>query len=272
MGGPRKQRPVHPVNRYPGANYAAFPNGYVIQQGAGIPGNIPMAYAVGPRAQSAHQIQQALAQPRAQVPRFRYQPISTLARPSRPQAPEAKSSPFQTPPPMHPIPVSYELKLTKLPFYDSKEVLYKPASLQQSTNRYHENVFQFFLTSAQATDIASNRDIKDGSKIDYLYQIQLRFCPLLFEPNKEMSDEFPPNVTVQVNEKIVQLPNPIHTNKPGVEPKRPPRPVNITQCCKLSPVVPNKVTVRWATGYGKGYHVDQVHVIIFSVSTDRHFC
>ena len=32
------------------------------------------------------------------------------------------------------------------------------------------------LSPEQATNIASNRDIRMGSKLDYLYQIQLRFC------------------------------------------------------------------------------------------------
>lgn len=51
--------------------------------------------------------------------------------------------------------------------------------------------------------------------------------------------------------RIVQ--NPIPTNKPGVEPKRPPRPVNITQMVKLSPTVANQIMVSWAADYGRGY-------------------
>ena len=65
------------------------------------------------------------------------------------------------------------------------------------------------------------------------------------DPNKESADEFPPNVTIHVNGKQIQLPNPIPTNKPGVEPKRPPRPVNITPSCKLSPILPNNVHIKW---------------------------
>ena len=69
--------------------------------------------------------------------------------------------------------------------------------------------------------------------------------------NMELSDEFPPSVMVHVNGKTVQLPNPIPTNKPGVEPKRPPKPVNVTSLCKLSPILPNTVIVKWATEYTK---------------------
>ena len=46
------------------------------------------------------------------------------------------------------------------------------------SSRFQEAQFQFMLTPEQATNIASNRDIRMGSKLDYLYQIQLRFCQL----------------------------------------------------------------------------------------------
>lgn len=49
------------------------------------------------------------------------------------------------------------------------------------------------------------------------------------------------------------LQNPIPTNKPGVDPKRPPRPVNITPLIKLNPSIPNTISVSWATEYGRGY-------------------
>merc|ERR1719219_1602190 len=95
-----------------------------------------------------------------------------------------------------------------------------------------------------------------GSRLDYLYQIQLRFFPLTAETTSvELSDEFPPSVMVHVNGKTVQLPNPIPTNKPGIEPKRPPKPVNITPLCKLSPILPNSVIVKWATEYTKQWVV-----------------
>jgi len=152
------------------------------------------------------------------------------------------------------LPVHPDIKLVKLPFYDVMSELLKPASLlAQGGNRFHETRFDFYLTPSQATDIASNRDVTPGSRMDFLYQIQLRFCPLSMEPGKEASDEFPPNLNVHVNGKMVQLPNPIPTNKPGVEPKRPPKPVNITPQCKLSPILPNTIGVKWAAEYGKGW-------------------
>lgn len=49
--------------------------------------------------------------------------------------------------------------------------------------------------------------------------------------------------------------NPIPTNKPGVEPKRPPRPVNISPLVKLSPTVANQIHVTWSADYGRRYAI-----------------
>merc|ERR1712088_759096 len=155
------------------------------------------------------------------------------------------------------VPLHPDVKLKRLPFYDIHAELMRPVTLMpQGGNRIQEASFQFTLSPTQATNIASNRDIQMGSRLDYLYQIQLRFFPMTQEnANTELSDEFPPSVMVHVNGKAVQLPNPIPTNKPGVEPKRPPKPVNITPLCKLSPILPNVVIVKWATEYTKQWVV-----------------
>ena len=146
------------------------------------------------------------------------------------------------------------MKFKKLPFYDIHGELLPPTSLlAQGSSRFQEAQFQFQLTPQQATDIASNRDIRMGSKLDYLYQVQLRFCPL--DSTAEQGDEFPPSICVQVNNKMCQLPNPIPTNKPNVEPKRPPKPINITSLCRLSPILPNVVNIKWASEFNKGWVV-----------------
>ena len=64
----------------------------------------------------------------------------------------------------------------------------------------------------------------------------------------------------QVNNKIQPLPNPIPTNKPGVEPKRPPKPIDITSLCKLSATMPNYLDVSWAVDFGRGYTVSVYYV------------
>lgn len=147
------------------------------------------------------------------------------------------------------FPVHPDVRLKKLPFFDTISELLRPSTLvPQGSGRYHETNFVFHLTPQQATDIASSRDARPGSKIDFVNQIQMRFC--LLETSCEQEDNFPSNLSVKVNGKLVTLPNPIPTNKPGVEPKRPPRPVNITSLCRLSPTVANQINVTWASDLG----------------------
>lgn len=159
--------------------------------------------------------------------------------------PEAAPNPGY---PIHP-----DVKLKKLAFFDVLATLLKPATLVPSntTQRVQEGSFFFHLTPQQATDIATNRDIRNANKIEHTIQVQLRFC--LLETSCEQEDYFPPNIVVKVNNKLCPLPNPIPTNKPGVEPKRPPRPVNITPNVKLSPLVANHIAVSWCTEYNRGY-------------------
>ena len=45
--------------------------------------------------------------------------------------------------------------------------------------------------------------------------------------------------------------NPIPTNKPGAEPKRPNRPVDITKISRLSNTVTNSMSVSWAVEENK---------------------
>lgn len=171
------------------------------------------------------------------------------------------------------FPIHPDVMFKRLPFYDQLAELVKPSSLvPQNNNRMQEATFHFHLTPQQATDVASSRDVRHGSRCEFVKQVQMRFC--LLETTCEQEDLFPPNVVVKVNNKVCQLPvcfatricfalrnnlflfcfqNLVPTNKPGVEPKRPPRPVNITQFIKLSPTVANTINVTWAADYGRGY-------------------
>ncbi|XP_046752380.1 E3 SUMO-protein ligase PIAS2 isoform X1 [Diprion similis] len=151
-------------------------------------------------------------------------------------------------------PVHPDVRLKKLPFFDMLGELLKPSSLMpQGSMRVQEGTFTFHLTPQQSTDIASSRDCRAGSKMDYTVQVQMRFC--LQETSCEQEDYFPPSIIVKVNGKLCPLPNPIPTNKPGVEPKRPPRPVNISPLVKLSPTVGNQIHVSWSADYGRRYAI-----------------
>ncbi|XP_065570850.1 E3 SUMO-protein ligase PIAS2-like isoform X2 [Artemia franciscana] len=145
-----------------------------------------------------------------------------------------------------------DVKLKKLPFYDVLAELIKPSGLvPSSVDRFQEGLVQFSLTPQQATEIVSSRDLRKSDS--YPVQIQIRFA--LFETTSEQDDCFPSNTGVKVNGKAVQLPNPIPTNKSGVEPKRPPRPVDISPYCNLSPIGSNSITVSWTPEMYKNYVV-----------------
>ena len=72
-------------------------------------------------------------------------------------------------------PVHPDVKLKKLPFFDLLGELLKPSSLMpQGSIRLQESSFVFHLTPQQATDIASSRDCRAGSKMDYV--VQVKYC------------------------------------------------------------------------------------------------
>ncbi|XP_012148092.1 E3 SUMO-protein ligase Su(var)2-10 isoform X1 [Megachile rotundata] len=182
-----------------------------------------------------------------------FQQTSTAPYNPYPYPPKVLPSPLQIQSrsqyPIHP-----DVRLKKLPFFDLLAELLKPSSLMpQGSMRLQENTFMFHLTPQQSTDIASSRDCRAGSKMDYTVQVQMRFC--LQETSCEQEDCFPPSIAVKVNGKLCPLPNPIPTNKPGVEPKRPPRPVNISPLVKLSPTVGNQIHVTWSADYGRRYAI-----------------
>ena len=75
---------------------------------------------------------------------------------------------------MRSVPENPDIKVVKLPFYDVHAELLRPVSLiPQGANRFQEAQYSFYLSSSQATDIASNRDIQIGAKLDYLYQVRI---------------------------------------------------------------------------------------------------
>lgn len=139
-----------------------------------------------------------------------------------------------------------EVKFRDVPFYNILGELMSPKSmLAQGSNKLQEAQFLFTLTPTQATEIAMNRDIQPNCKLDFLYQIQLRFCPLPDECTEDQTDEFPPGICVHVNGKMLTLPNPLPIKEANAVPKRPPKQMNITSLCKLSPIHRNKLTIKW---------------------------
>ncbi|TRY73722.1 hypothetical protein TCAL_05843 [Tigriopus californicus] len=152
-----------------------------------------------------------------------------------------------------------DVKLRELPFYKILAILMQPCALQPGgTARFQEQKFSFFLSPSQASEIASSSFRDSHGRVEYKKQIQMRFS--LLETSCEQDDNFPASICVKVNNKIQPLPSPIPTNKPGVEPKRPPKPINITALCKLSSTMPNFLDVSWAVEIGRGFTVSIYYV------------
>lgn len=128
--------------------------------------------------------------------------------------------------------------LRPLPFYNQIHELIRPAGLISDgvVGRINESQVEFRLTIEQADMLAMS---PFESK-----KVLLRFCYL--DTTCEQDDNFPPDVTVQVNQTNVQLPLAIiNPNKPNIPAKRPGQHVDITRYCKLAHFISNVVTVRW---------------------------
>lgn len=190
------------------------------------------------------------------------------------------------------VPICPDIQLKELPFYDIEYVLLRPtslckqnislklgymrsqrrssklkififwypASVNQGQAPKQETQHPFCLTPSQAASISKSREMTVGdsnangipiSKIQYGIQIQLRFCAV--DTSEEQDDAFPPGLIVKVNSRIIQLPHPIPSNRPGVEPKRPSKPLNITNNVKMCPHSTNTIQVQWVTDANKTY-------------------
>jgi len=166
-----------------------------------------------------------------------------------------------SPPATHSLvyPTYPDVALKKLPFYKIEEILLKPCSLQPNGNgRFQEQNFTFYLTPGQTSEISNSSYRNDLGKPEYRKQVQMRFS--LLETSCEQEDNFPSSICVKVNGKLCPLPNPIPTNKPGAEPKRPPKPINITPLCKLSSTTANYINVSWAVEVGRAHTISVYQV------------
>ncbi|XP_078730849.1 E3 SUMO-protein ligase PIAS2-like isoform X2 [Lampetra fluviatilis] len=190
--------------------------------------------------------------PAAKIPPAASGPIPLLSVRAKQDADMSHRSPPRLPAPP-------DVRLTKLPFYDVLDEIMKPTGLvATSTQRMQEAYFVFPLTPQQVSQISSSRELLPGSRYDYSVQLQLRFC--LSETSCPQEDHFPLNVCVKVNGKPCPLPGCLPPQKNGVEPKRPSRAVNMTSLVRLTPSVPNHITVSWSTDFGRSYSL-AVHLV-----------
>ncbi|XP_051033228.1 E3 SUMO-protein ligase PIAS4 isoform X3 [Phodopus roborovskii] len=138
-----------------------------------------------------------------------------------------------------------EVRLVKLPFFNMLDELLKPTELvPQSTEKLQESPCIFALTPRQVEMIRNSRELQPGVKA---VQVVLRIC--YSDTSCPQEDQYPPNIAVKVNHSYCSVPGYYPSNKPGVEPKRPCRPINLTHLMYLSSAT-NRITVTWGN-YGK---------------------
>ncbi|EGT39639.1 CBN-GEI-17 protein [Caenorhabditis brenneri] len=133
-------------------------------------------------------------------------------------------------------------EIVPLPFYDVVSTLLNPVELHAAagSNKQSKQLnFQFQLGLDHINKVAYRPETPLPR-----YEIQLRFFNIT-EKGQPQKDDFPLNCHTRVDESIVQLPNIIPTNKPNAEPKRPSRPVNITQHLSRFKQRDHTLSVEW---------------------------
>ncbi|CAG0918425.1 unnamed protein product [Notodromas monacha] len=144
-------------------------------------------------------------------------------------------------------------KMIGLPFFEVLESVHPPTFLQANNPavKIQESKYQVTLKAETINRITEVRDIRPGVLVDYPVQLLLRFSQKTqVDP---APDAFPTHFNVKFNGKAVQLPQPVPAHRQGMEPKRPPKPVNITSNARLAPLVPNLLEISWGLELGKKY-------------------
>ncbi|KAM9384900.1 E3 SUMO-protein ligase PIAS4-A [Pholidichthys leucotaenia] len=153
-----------------------------------------------------------------------------------------------------------EVKLVPLPFYQTLETLLPPTELiPQNGEKLQDSQCIFELTPNQADQIRNASELRPGIRS---IQVVLRIC--YSDSIGVQEDQYPPNIAVKVNQSYCHVPGYYPSNKPGVEPRRPCRPVNITPWLHLSNVT-NRVTITWGN-FGKRYSVGVYLVRVFTAA------
>jgi hypothetical protein len=131
------------------------------------------------------------------------------------------------------------IKMHSLPFYDLLEVLVPPIVLTPSDpfQKSQTSTFDICLSDVHIFEISKYRNAHNRE-----LRVLLRLC--LFNQNSEQKDAYPTIFNLEVNGRLFPLPKLI-PYRPGEIPKRPAKPLDVTDFLKIIPGFPNKVIVRW---------------------------
>lgn len=153
--------------------------------------------------------------------------------------------------------VDLNVNFKKLPFYRVLTELVKPSDLltDKSGSGRVKNIFQFRLTPQQVEDIRNSQVYRSGSsEVDYVTQVQMRFC--LKEEIFEQEDCIPPEVAVRVNDRYCHIPF-YSKSFPGDLKRKKVlmKPIDLTSLVKLTSIVSNEVSIVCPPDFGRKYVV-----------------
>ncbi|CAF1594452.1 unnamed protein product, partial [Didymodactylos carnosus] len=120
--------------------------------------------------------------------------------------------------------------------------------LQQAShlNKQTHVSFCFILNVQQASDVSTSTYFNtESQRLEYRKQILLRFTTLEKGQTSEQQDKLPPNLYILVNGRVATLPQPKPTSKPNADVVRPGRPIDITEYCRLCPLISNLIEISW---------------------------
>lgn len=115
----------------------------------------------------------------------------------------------------------------------------------------------FFFIGPQCTPLPS----KYLTKITSIYQSSSLWLQLMMKQNNCLQ-QYILSVSLKMNDIFNDLSTShfyfqgyasqhCNPNNPNVEPKRPSKPINITQLCRLSPTVANHIHISWTPKFGQ---------------------
>ncbi|XP_056598872.1 E3 SUMO-protein ligase PIAS4b isoform X2 [Triplophysa dalaica] len=141
--------------------------------------------------------------------------------------------------------VSTEQQMIQLPFYQTLETVLPPTPLVPVFGGALQNSdFQFHLNASQQAQIQNAQSPSGSMSV----QVVLRIC--YSESIGVEEDQYPANISVSVNHANCPVQCSYSSSKPGTEPSRPCRPIDVTSLLWVSST--NRFSVTWGN-FGKHY-------------------
>ncbi|TGZ72822.1 hypothetical protein CRM22_001851 [Opisthorchis felineus] len=172
--------------------------------------------------------------------------------------------------------ILHGFRFQESPFFREIDVLYPPQVITPTHigfatgRRSYDRSLCLRFTADQAETITYHCRRTAADRMEFGIQVIMRFARLdptfceqlskaygllagqessVAPPIQMSEDSLPVHLAIQVNGHPVQLPSLLPSNRPGMDGRRNPRPVNITQFLRVSPAMPNYIKLTWTHDY-----------------------